>query len=82
MQFWLAQGVSGFYIERAAYLLEDPDLRNDTQLSNIGDATHTEYAFYNHANTANLPGLTTLLRSWKGLVTNASGSVSNVILLH
>lgn len=78
IQFWLAQGVSGFYIERAAYLLEDPDLGNETRKSDIGMATHTEYAFYDHTHTANLPGLTTLLRSWRGLVTNSSGLVKHI----
>lgn len=74
MQFWLDFGFSGLYLDRTPYLIEDKDLRNDTQkLRDFGSATHLDYEFYNHINTENVPDLAPLLRGWTTFVANHSG---------
>jgi len=73
MKFWLDLGVSGFFMERTPYLLEDPDLRNETQKRDIGTATHTDYEFYDHSRTQNLPELKPLLQTWTKVLSNSAG---------
>lgn len=73
MQFWLDFGFSGFVFDRTPYLIEDKDLRNDTQKRDFGTATHMDYEFYDHINTENVPELAPLLRTWTAFVSNHSG---------
>lgn len=73
MKFWLDLGVSGFQFEKAQYLLEDVNLRNETVGKTPGP-THDQYGFYSHRQTSNLPELLDVLTVLKQVVKNSTGS--------
>lgn len=74
LEFWLKQGVSGFKLENIEYILEDPELKNET-ISSKPDHTHDQYEFYNHLHTAQVPGISKILDIWGATVHNHTGGV-------
>lgn len=66
----------GFQFDKARYLVEDEELRNETVNklpSSDGVAyTHDQYQFYKHDRTTDLPGTFKLLQKWKNLIYNIS----------
>lgn len=71
LKFWYDMGVSGFRFNDASYLLEDKDLRADpvagTSEQERG-STHSDYGFYRHIYTCNLPENVQLLSKLKDAV--------------
>lgn len=75
LKFWLDNGVSGLYLDKAQYLFEDEALRN-ASISRIAGYTHDEYDFYEHVFTSNQNELIPLMKKWKELASNSSGIIS------
>jgi alpha-glucosidase len=55
LRFWRGQGVSGFLFKDASYLVEDGDFKDEPALGEPSDKTFTDYEFYKHTYTKNLP---------------------------
>lgn len=78
LSFWLDMGISGFNMEKAQYLLEDPNLGNEEGRIGQGaqNFVHTEYGFYEHSKTYNRPETAKILSSWRDIIrqkTNEDG---------
>lgn len=76
VKFWLDNGVSGLYLDKAQYLFEDEDLRNASLSRVPGGHIHDEYEFYDHVFTSNLDELVPLMQRWKEVASNSSGIIS------
>ncbi|KAL0279220.1 UNVERIFIED_CONTAM: hypothetical protein PYX00_000825 [Menopon gallinae] len=68
LNFWLNLGVSGFNLKKGQYLLEDKDLENEQISRTRSDAVHTDYDFYYHSKTYNLPDNAAILTKWREIV--------------
>ncbi|KAL1114840.1 hypothetical protein AAG570_007664 [Ranatra chinensis] len=73
-KYWLDMGVSGFYLDRVEYLIEDASFKNEPINPDTG-ATHDQYEFYIHKQTTDLPETVHLLKDWGSFVRNHSGLV-------
>lgn len=69
LSFWLSLGISGFNLDKAQYLLEDPNFGNET-FGNIPGSYHTNYDFYDHSQTYNRPETAEILSSWRNFTLN------------
>ncbi|KAK6642705.1 hypothetical protein RUM43_004207 [Polyplax serrata] len=65
--YWLGMGAKGFNLDKVQYLLEDEELQNENPNGKPG-AVHTQYEFYSHTKTHNLPGVANILASWRSLI--------------
>ncbi|XP_071454197.1 maltase A1-like [Hetaerina americana] len=72
-KFWIDKGVSGFVLDKADFLLEDKELK-DEAINTHSKETHAEYGFYSHYQTRNLNGTIDLLSSFKTHIKNLTDS--------
>lgn len=71
-KFWLDKGISGFHLDKAEYLVEDENFKNETVSLEPGYSPN-EYNFYNHFVTSNLEETTNIIKSWTKCVKDYSG---------
>ena len=82
LSFWLDMGVDGFRVDAAKYLLEDPELKNETAnpsfhstqccVNHIG--SQDCYNMLIHDKTTNYVGIHDIIRDWHKLISSYSGS--------
>lgn len=82
LKFWLDLDVDGFRVDAAKFLLEDPDLRNESVnvhfdcpedcATNI--SSHDCYDYLVHNLTTNYPGIHGIIQSWRKLLDSYSSS--------
>lgn len=72
LSHWLKLGVSGFNLDKVQYLLENENLKDETQ-GNTPGFIHTDYGFYNHFETHNRPQVANILSSWRDIVHETKG---------
>lgn len=68
--YFVSQGVSGVRLRKVPYLLVDPNFENETVIANTQLYKHSQYGFYTHTKTENLPGIGKVLNIWKNIVKN------------
>ncbi len=74
LKFWLDFGVDGFRVDAVPFLLEDPELRNETRNPNFtGDCTRnisSPNCFNSliHNLTQNFPGIHNITRHWRSVL--------------
>lgn len=80
LRFWLDMGVDGFRVDAVIFLLEDPDLRNETRnpayegdncTVNISDPDC--YNSLIHDLTTNYAGIHDIIRNWRSILNTYSG---------
>lgn len=67
---FLGHGASGIRIRNAPLLLVDSKFENEKGIANVAGFDHTQYGFYTHSKTENLPELAPLLKKWRKVVRN------------
>lgn len=71
LTFWINQGVKGFQLEKAEYLLEDEDFRDESVGNKASDANLEDYHFYHHEmKTMFVPGVVEVLSNLKDVIIN------------
>jgi alpha-glucosidase len=74
LRFWLKKGVDGFRVDAFAYMLEDPEFRDEPIDENFkGDPVKDGYSKLIHTRTENIEGLHGLIQKMRG-VCNEFGS--------
>uniref|UniRef100_A0AAR5QK63 alpha-glucosidase n=1 Tax=Dendroctonus ponderosae TaxID=77166 RepID=A0AAR5QK63_DENPD len=70
-KFFALANVKGISLRNAAFLLVDSAFQNEEVNSNLDpDLTLTQYGFFKHSKTENLPQLGSLLQQWKDVIKN------------
>ena len=86
LRFWLELGVDGFRVDAAQYLLEDPELRNESVNPDFHGppedcATNVSspdcYNYLVHNLTSNYPGIHSIIKSWRRLLDSYSVGSAN-----
>ena len=75
LKFWLELGVDGFRVDAIKFLLEDPQLQNETTNPSFNDSECSSTYCYNsliHNLTTNYPGIHEICRDWRSLVNQYS----------
>ena len=91
LRFWLDFGVDGFRVDAVAFLLEDPELRNeavDVSFSSppgvncsVNVTNKSCYGSLVHNLTSNLPGIHTIFKEWRNVVNHYSKLGEEKILI-
>ncbi|KAK7481050.1 hypothetical protein BaRGS_00027686 [Batillaria attramentaria] len=79
LQFWLDQGVDGFYIRDSGYLFEDYDLRDEALLPNATD--EDAYESYNHTYTYGQSEIYDMFARWRAYLDDYGNKTNKYILL-
>lgn len=64
MKFWLDLGIDGFRVDSAAFIFEDPEMRDEPR-SYVQDATPRDYTYLNHIYTLDQRHNYELFETWR-----------------
>lgn len=88
LKFWFDLGVDGFRVDAVMFLLEDPDLRNETKNPNFDPDNCTTnisspdcYGSLIHNETQNYSGIHDIIRGWRKVSDSYETSLSNEKIL-
>lgn len=69
VKYWLDLGVDGFRVDAVAWIYEDPEWRDNPENPNrLPETTPSEYAYWDHVHTYNLPGVPVFLADMRQLL--------------
>lgn len=84
LRYWLDQGVDGFRVDAVKHLLEDPQLRNETEDPSFNSSSCINPPCYHsliHNLTTNYPGVHEICQEWKTVIDEYSLSENSVKIL-
>ncbi|GAB1609405.1 alpha-glucosidase-like [Argonauta hians] len=77
LQYWISLGVDGFNIRHSGYMMEDYDMRNDTELTSNKP---NSYENMDHMNTFGLERNMLMLSEWNHIMEDNPGQNGRVLI--
>lgn len=71
VKFWLDKGVDGFRLDSVAHLYEDYRFADETRSSSADITNMSDYRYWNHTNTFNMPEVMDMVTVWRGIMSDA-----------